>query len=137
MSIKVKGIQKALKAFSNYSDSKNKQLEAAVQRATINIDRKAKQNAPVDTGRLRGSIHRTSNKLSGVVFTNVEYAPYIEFGTGSMVDVPEGLEDYAMQFKGDGKRQVNMPAQPFLFPAWEAVRPEYIREIKKILSSIR
>lgn len=62
---------------------------------------------------------------------------YVEFGTGSEVDVPEGLEDYAMQFKGDGVRQVNLPAQPYLFPAWESYRPKYIEEIKEILSSIR
>lgn len=137
MSIKVTGIKNALKAFESYKDSKTKDLEKATQKATVDVARKAKQNAPVDTGRLRSSIHRTSNKLNGVVFTNVEYAPYIEFGTGSMVDVPEGLENYAMQFKGEGKRRVNMPAQPFLFPAWEAVRPQYIREVKEILSRIR
>lgn len=137
MSIQVQGIKQAMKALEDYAETKTEQLEKATQKATINVARGAKQNAPVDTGRLRSSIHRTSNRLNGTVFTNVEYAPYIEFGTGSKVDVPEGLEDYAMQFKGEGKRQVNLPAQPFLFPAWEAVRPEYIKEVKKILSSIR
>ncbi len=137
MSIRVTGIQQALKALEDYKDTKTERLEEATQQATIDVQRDAKKNAPVDTGRLRSSIHRTSNNLNGTVFTNVEYAPYIEFGTGSMVDVPEGLEDYAMQFKGEGKRQVNMPSQPFLFPAWEKHRAEYIRKVKKILSSIR
>jgi len=137
MSIKVKGIKQAVEALDDYKDTKTKQLEKATQRATVDVDRKAKKNVPVDTGRLKTSIHRTTNKLNGTVFTNVEYAPYIEFGTGSMVDVPKGLESYAQQFKGKGVKQVNMPAQPFLFPAWEVVRPDYIKEIKDILSSIR
>jgi len=137
MSIRVTGIQEAVKALEDYKDTKTERLEKATQKATIDVQRDAKKNAPVDTERLRSSIHRTSNKLNGTVFTNVGYAPYIEFGTGSEVDVPEGLEDYAMQFKGEGKRQVNMPSQPFLFPAWESNKEEYIKSVKKILSSIR
>lgn len=137
MSIQVTGIKEAMKALEDYKDTKTEQLEKATQKATVSVQRGAKKNVPVDTGRLRASIHRTSNKLNGTVHTNVEYAPYIEFGTGSEVDVPEGLEDYAMQFKGDGKRQVNLPAQPYLFPAWEQYRPKYIKEVKEILSKIR
>ena len=40
----------------------------------------AKDDCPVDTGRLRNSI---SNKIDGndvYIGTNVEYAPYVEFG---------------------------------------------------------
>lgn len=54
-------------------------------------ERYAKQRCPVDTGRLRSSItHRLDYSGSGfaadgigfhaVVGTNVEYAPYVEFG---------------------------------------------------------
>lgn len=54
-------------------------------------ERYAKQRCPVDTGRLRASIvsrvdYRGSGFASdgvgfaGVVATNVEYAPYVEFG---------------------------------------------------------
>jgi HK97 gp10 family phage protein len=137
MSIRVSGIKQAVKALEDYKDTKTERLEKTTSEATVNVDREAKKNAPVDTGRLRASIHRTAQGLEGTVYTNVEYAPYVEFGTGSKVDVPEGLEDYAKQFKGEGKRQVNLPAQPFLYPAWEQERPKYIKRVKKILSSIR
>lgn len=57
----------------------------------------AKQLAPVDTGRLRASIAWTIGEADGTPFarigTNVEYAPFQEFGT---------------RFH---------PAQPFLVPA--------------------
>lgn len=48
---------------------------------------KAKENAPVDKGTLRGSITKTNAVRSGRnyivrVGTNVKYAPYQEFGTG-------------------------------------------------------
>lgn len=96
------------------------------------------------------------------VGTDVKYAPYIEFGTGPRVSVPGELTDYAAQFKGRGggmappgallgwmrthgipesaefviRRAIakkGIKAQPFLFPAWEQERPEYIAKLKEIL----
>jgi len=56
MSIRVSGIKEALSALEGYKDTKTEQLEKATQKATINTERKAKQNAPVDTGTLQNSI---------------------------------------------------------------------------------
>jgi hypothetical protein len=54
-------------------------------RLVLKAEGSAKHRCPVDTGRLRGSItHRVEqeeNAVVGVVGTNVEYAPYVEFGT--------------------------------------------------------
>jgi hypothetical protein len=47
----------------------------------------------------------------------VKYAPYVEFGTGTKVIVGQDTKEYAMQFKGQGIRQVNNQAQPYFFPA--------------------
>ena len=38
----------------------------------------------VDTGRLRGSISHTHDDKNAYIGTNVEYAPYVEFGTRRM-----------------------------------------------------
>lgn len=48
---------------------------------------------------------------------NKHYSPYIEYGTGTNVDVPAGFEDFAMQFKGAGVRQVNIKPMPYFHPA--------------------
>ena len=63
--------------------------EAAVdtlQVATFVAEGAAKENAPIDKGLLRGSIHSQIQNEGldtiGVVGTNLEYAPYQEFGTG-------------------------------------------------------
>jgi HK97 gp10 family phage protein len=48
------------------------------------VERDAKINAPVDTGRLRASITpevRRGNPIEGIVGSNVDYAPYMELGT--------------------------------------------------------
>lgn len=57
-------------------------------RRITRIDRAAKNNCPVDTGRLRSSITNRlahdSQGLVGIVGTNVDYAPYVELGTRYM-----------------------------------------------------
>ena len=58
----------------------------------------------------------------------------MEFGTGRLVDL-EDLTDlglpasYAMQFKGKGIKEVNLPARPFFF---SSVRIE----LKKLLDRL-
>lgn len=57
----------------------------AVRDSTLLVMRDARINAPVDTGRLRASIvpamRREGDTIMGVVGSNVEYAPHMEFGT--------------------------------------------------------
>lgn len=57
----------------------------AMRDAALLVQRDAKINAPVDTGRLRASItpevRTEGNDILGVVGSNVEYAPYMELGT--------------------------------------------------------
>jgi HK97 gp10 family phage protein len=60
-------------------------LDAPMRTATLLVTRSARINAPVDTGLLRASIlpgsRSVRNKTVGIVGSNVEYAPYQEFGT--------------------------------------------------------
>lgn len=41
----------------------------------------AKEETPVDTGRLRNSIAHAVKDNAAYIGTNVEYAPYVEFGS--------------------------------------------------------
>jgi len=56
--------------------------EVAMTKASIDVEGWAKQNAPVDTGRLRSSIasqvKTTFGEIQGVIGSNVVYAPYVE-----------------------------------------------------------
>jgi len=68
---------------------KQKKLEEAVERIAYLIEGEAKKICPVDTGRLRASIHVGKIKNSAYyVGTNVHYAPYVEFGTRKMTAQP-------------------------------------------------
>ena len=70
-----------------------------LERGAKRIQKNAKYLAPVgETGHLRNSIktksQATQEGAEAQVFTNLEYAPYVEFGTGqrgaeSNIDRPE------------------------------------------------
>jgi HK97 gp10 family phage protein len=68
-------------------------LGEAMVTAVLLIESTAKELAPVDTGRLRSSIASKVKKIAedevqGFVGTNVEYAPYVEWGTSKMEAQP-------------------------------------------------
>jgi len=97
-----------------------------------NIETEATSLAPVDLGILKSSINGEVDGLNGIIGTPVKYAPYMEFGTGGLVDVPEGLEDYAMRFKGAGIKQVNLFPRPFLIPAFKKHTTLMLAELEKL-----
>lgn len=97
----IKSIQKTLKALDSLGEKVRKSAEKEIERSARNIERKAKTNAPSGvSNRLKTSIDVRGSGLSREVYTDVKYAPYVEFGTKSKVEIPPGLEGYAMQFKG-------------------------------------
>jgi hypothetical protein len=111
-----------------------KEIRQAVFIAITKTDRMAKQFAPVRYGFLRSSMQPafTSDGLGGSVFTHRSYAPYVEFGTGTKVVAPPDVAEYAMTFKGAGKRKVNNRAQPYLFPAFRLASKEMIAKLEQL-----
>jgi HK97 gp10 family phage protein len=73
-------------------DSPEGPVAAEVLKRGIRVERVAKKLAPVDTGRLRASIThalgRDSQSIYCDVGTDVEYAPYVEFGTSTQAAQP-------------------------------------------------
>lgn len=57
----------------------------------------------VDTGRLRGSISHAHDDENAYIGTNVEYAPYVEFGTYRMPARPF-LRNAVANYTSDYKR---------------------------------
>ena len=87
------------------------EVEAAVGRALEMIGLQAEKHAKealtqqgaVDTGRLRNSVtHQVISETAVAVGTNVEYAPYIEFGTykmGARPYIKPAVENYLNEYK--------------------------------------
>lgn len=113
LTVEIKGINELLAKAERYAEDVPQRLGAALTRGALLVEREAKALAPVDTGRLRASITHgvtvTPVGAEATVGTGVEYAVFQEFGTS------------------------RQPAQPFLFPAFEANRVEIVRSIAEAL----
>jgi HK97 gp10 family phage protein len=128
------------KKFREKSDKATNAVERAIQKGALQVERDAKINAPVDTGRLRASIsHRLNNSgtdnPSASIGTNVEYAKYVEYGTAqrgevsaAFLDIPENIT-----YKTDKK---GMPAQPFLMPSFLKNKRAIMYDIKKAMQQV-
>ena len=58
------------------------QLSTAITKATIAVQSLVKAQAPVRSGKLRSSVSFAVSGLRGIVMTNLNYAVYVEYGTG-------------------------------------------------------
>lgn len=134
MPIRLEGIENILQEIEQLDDTSN--FTPALQKACAVIERAAKQKAPKDTGALRRSITSEVNGLEGVVFTNLEYAPYIEYGTGlfaengGRADVPWNYQDD----EGNWHSTSGQHPQPFMRPALNENRERVIDILKEGLA---
>lgn len=136
-----------------------KELSSQLAYTASHIKRRAIKNVKSvanDTGNLSQNINEEVNGKTISVYTDVKYAPYVEFGTGegyNSKDMQElGIpESYAAQFKGEGftgqkpvffgkktgwrmvQFPINLPARPFFF---SAVRVEYKKMLDRITKQI-
>ena len=83
---------------------KNEAIGRALEIIGLVAERYSKGYAPVDTGRLRNSIsHQVSEEEEAVyIGTNVEYAPYQEFGTRFQRGTPflaPALDNHMAEYK--------------------------------------
>lgn len=113
--VQIKGLDIVNKRLGKAQSTVNDKLVAAVNMATGVVEGGAKGLCPVRTGALRESIHSLPARVEGgdvvgTVYTNMEYAPYVEFGTGARGDYPYKTE-LNLEYKPGWPGQ---KAQPFL-----------------------
>jgi HK97 gp10 family phage protein len=94
--IKIQGIEELIEKLDSIID--DDKLMVAVGNACALVERSAKQKAIKESGDLRRSIKsrviNNGSGFSGVVYTPLFYAPYVEFGTGLFAE------------KGNGRKEV-------------------------------
>jgi len=133
MAIEVKGLENVSGSLDNLADTSN--IKKAMGKACALVERSAKQKAPKDTGALRRSItsevDTSGEDIIGVVFTPLEYAPYIEYGTGLFAESTGRQDAWSYKDdKGEWHTTSGQPPQPFMRPALDENR-EKITEILK------
>lgn len=131
MAIKFNGVDNLLQKLEKVGSP---DLEAAMEKACLIVEAAAKQNAPKDTGALRNSIEsRVETKegeIQGIVFTPLEYAPYVEYGTGLFAE-NGGRKDVPWVYQNDKGEWCSTKGQqphPYMRPALNSNR-EKIKEI--------
>ena len=139
MSIRMEGLDEVLNNIDNAVDSAK--LREAMGTACALVERSAKEKAPKNTGDLRRSIESAveedGENIIGVVFTPLEYAPYIEYGTGlfaeegGRTDVPWHYQDD----KGEWHSTSGQKPQPYMRPALNENREKILRLIGRALTN--
>lgn len=111
---------------------KNIDYDNVLNRACILIENDAKMKCPVDDGQLRNSItHRVEDK-TGYVYTNVEYAPYVEYGTGIWAEEGNGRQTPWVYCDDEGEfhTTIGQKPQPYMRPALD----DNIQNIKQLIA---
>lgn len=134
-SIKFEGLEEVLEELKDLQDIKS--YEKALKNACALVERSAKQKAPKGNGELRRSItskiENDGDELRGVVYTPLEYAPYVEYGTGlfaeegGRVDVPWNYQDD----EGNWHSTSGMRPRPYMRPALDENRQEILRILRE------
>lgn len=96
----------------------------------------AKTKCPVDTGRLRSSIHLNKQQfMSYQLIADTNYAAYVEFGTGKgFIPNGEPWDSIASTFKGKGIKEVNLLPRPYMRPSILAYMPSLTKTIYNLIN---
>jgi hypothetical protein len=123
--------EKMMKSVIEISGRVTKDMEGVINQGMLAIETRAKEFAPVDTGRLRSSIH-------AVNFAEADNYQY-EFGDGTL-GVARSNEGKPAAFVGTNVEyalaqelgEEGTKAKKFLTRATEEVRPRLIEELNRI-----
>lgn len=103
----------------------NKDFTASLTILGMDIEEAAKrnvyQNHTVNTGDLARSIESRVSNNELTVETNLEYAPYIEYGTGIFAANGDGRKDVPWRYQtpnGEWHTTSGIEPHPFLYPAY-------------------
>ncbi|UOR05864.1 HK97 gp10 family phage protein [Hymenobacter aerilatus] len=108
----ISGLDKLIKQLKQLESRVEVEVDKVTKETAEAIAADAKKLAPVQTGKLRDSIHVVKDGAAYEVLTDVEYAPKIELGV-------RGL-----------------PARPFLFPAYLLHKNKFLDNLKTAINNI-
>ena len=146
------GLDNLFKKLENLNVNVNSTLEKSVTKnMKETVQAEAKLLCSVDIGDLRESIKVKTevgdNSITGIVYTNNDHAPYVEFGTGKVGENTPVADKYpgSLSYKQDkwlavipdvGPRYIaGQPAQPFLYPALKNNKDKIVAGIKNDLKA--
>ena len=134
MSIRIEGLEGVLEHIEALADPAA--MTEAMKKAVLLVERSAKQKVPKGNGELGRSITSDvevdATEIRGIVYTPLEYAPYVEYGTGLFAEAGDGRKDVPWCYKddeGEWHSTSGMRPRPFMRPALNENR----EQIKRLL----
>ncbi len=143
LKVKITNINILLQDLDRYSQKAQSGIVNEIKNWADRTEADAQRDVPVDTGALKSSI-RTSQSNNGLTWSvlagginNVNYAPFIEFGTGARVDKSflqqYGLTQYASQFRGKQSPIFALPSRSYLYKNARLEFEKTLQNIQKLL----
>lgn len=134
--LEIEGLEKIIERIEEqFFNTQN--LEKAMGKACAIVERDAIKKAPKGAGDLRRSIQsrveRDGNDVVGIIFTPLEYAPYVEYGTGLFAETG-GRTDVPWVYcddEGNFHSTSGMKPHPFMRPALNENREKILEIIKE------
>lgn len=123
MSVKIKGLDKAIRDIEKYSLKTQEGIRKQTDQAASRVLTKATNRA--QSTRIKNSMGKEIHDkgFTARVFASNPLAVLFEFGTGP-------------RYQNNGRYTGMMRARPFLFPSWEEERNNYIKALGKELKKI-
>lgn len=95
----------------------------------------AKRSVPVNFGALWSRIQAVPvAQMSAEVVSPTRYSPYVEWGTGTRVNVPADLTNYAIQFKGQ-RKVIGRHPHGYFFIHKPAIEKTFNDRLNKLLTT--
>ena len=114
MEVKVTGLTELTQKLDSLLD-----INDGMKKCCALVERSAKEKVPVQTGELRRSItskvENNGLEVTGTIYTPLEYAPYIEYGTGLFAE--KGGRPTPWCYQGEWHTTSGQPPQPQMRPA--------------------
>lgn len=134
--VEIKGLQSVINRLNSLGQNIDTVADNSLHKSAYDIkgevEERIKIVGAVKTGRLRDSITvKKISKCRYVVGTAVEYAPYVEFGTGSLGDpvVAHSMSNISKT----GRRFVPHAPKPYLRPAFAAKHAEVTANLSRAI----
>lgn len=132
--IRVEGVQETV-ARLGYDSLIAQSLRDFLLRSAFTVEAHAKENAPVDTGRLRASISSEIEEFVATISPKVHYGVFVELGTRPHWPPPSALQPWAQRhgfppgsagafLVARAISQHGTKPQPYMQPAAQQSQPE-------------
>ncbi|QIY92241.1 HK97 gp10 family phage protein [Chryseobacterium gallinarum] len=140
--MRVNGLRETLARLNAFGEQGKRRIQQITAVSGQEIATRASQNLSsyqdVDqTGTIAQSINARSDENGFKTVISVNQVPmgaYIEFGTGTYVEVADEWKDIAWQFYVNGRGQLH--PHPYFYPAFNEGRNKYLQDLQEALQRL-